>query len=59
MELEKTMNLQALMQLSKNKEYKKQGMSEQRLLKNIDQLRRIISFFREYPDIFIDFIKCI
>lgn len=51
------MNLKELLQLSQSKQFKKQGLSEQRLLANIDGLRNIISFFREYPDIFVDFIK--
>lgn len=52
------MNLQELLKMSFDRQqFKKRGMSEQRLLSNIDQIRHLISFFREYPDIFIDFIK--
>ena len=51
------MNLKELLQLSSDREYKKQGLSEQRLLADIDGLRNLIAFFREYPDIFVDFIK--
>ena len=51
------MNLKELLQLSSDREYKKQGLSEQRLLADIDDLRNLIAFFREYPDIFVDFIK--
>ena len=51
------MNLKELLQLSSSKQYKKQGLSEQRLLSNMDGLRKLISFFRQYPDIFVDFIK--
>ena len=52
------MNLQELLKMSFDRQqFKKRGMSEQRLLHNIDQIRHLISFFREYPDIFIDFIK--
>ena len=51
------MNLKELLQLSQSKQFKKQGLSEQRLLANIDGLRNIISFFREYPDIFVDFVQ--
>ena len=51
------MKLKELLQLSSEREYRKQGISEERLLQDIDQLRRIIAFFRQYPDIFVDFIK--
>ena len=51
------MNLKELLQLSSDKGHKKQGLSEQRLLSDIDGLRKLIAYFREYPDIFVDFIK--
>ena len=51
------MNLQQLLQFSSDKEYRKQGLSQERLLQNMDKLRDLIAFFRQYPDIFIDFIK--
>lgn len=51
------MSLQDLLQLSSERSYKKQGLSEQRINSDIEGLRKIISFFREYPDIFVDFIK--
>ena len=51
------MNLQELLKLSSDREYKKQGLSEQRLMEDLPKLRKIIAFFREYPDIFVDFIK--
>ena len=51
------MNLKELLQLSSDREYKKQGISEQRLMADIDELRKLIAYFREYPDIFVDFIK--
>ena len=51
------MNLKELLQLSSDREYKKQGISEQRLLTDINKLRDLIAYFREYPDIFVDFIK--
>lgn len=51
------MNLKELLQLSSDREYKKQGISEQRLMADIDELRRLIAYFREYPDVFVDFIK--
>ena len=51
------MALQDLLELSSQKEGKKQGMSEERILAQIDHLRDLISFYREYPDLFVDFIK--
>ena len=51
------MSLSDILQLSSDKEYKKQGISEERLTKDMQQLRELISFFRQYPDIFVDFIK--
>ena len=51
------MNLKELLKLSSDREYKKQGISEQRLLKDITGLRKLIAYFRQYPDIFVDFIK--
>ena len=51
------MKLQQLLELSQNKDFRKQGISEQRLLNDMDQLRQLIAFFRQYPDIFVDFIK--
>lgn len=50
------MSLQNLMGLSKTHRIK-QGMSEDRLRAVLPELRYLISFFREYPDIFVDFIK--
>ena len=35
----------------------KQGLSEERIVQQMENLRKLISFFREYPDIFVDFIK--
>ncbi len=36
---------------------KKQGLSEERLLGQLDNLRYLISFFRKYPDLLIDYMK--
>jgi len=33
------------------------GMSEERLKEQLPNLRKLISFFREYPDLFTDFMK--
>ena len=35
----------------------KQGISEERIIAQMDNLRTMIAFFREYPDLFVDFIK--
>ena len=51
------MNLQELLEMSSERQFTKKGMSEERLLASIDKLRDLISYFREYPDIFVDFIK--
>ena len=50
------MSLQDLMNLS-NQTSRKQGLSEERLANQMSNLRHMISFFREYPDYFVDFIK--
>ena len=50
------MALQDLMQLSAAYE-QKQGLSEERLRAQLPNLRLLISFFREYPDLFVDYCK--
>ena len=50
------MSLQDLMDLS-SQTSRKQGLSEERLANQMSNLRHMISFFREYPDYFVDFIK--
>ena len=50
------MSLQNLLNLSTQKN-KKQGISEQRVLAQLDNIRYLISFYRQYPDLLIDFIK--
>ena len=51
------MSLQTLLDNSLAYEGKKQGISEQRLLQQLDNIRDKIAFFRQYPDLFIDFIQ--
>ena len=51
------MSLANLMELSIEGNNKKQGLSEERLAQQLPNLRHLISFFREYPDYFIDYIK--
>ena len=50
------MSLQNLLDLS-NSYVKKQGMSEERLKAQVPHLRNLVSFYREYPDLLIDFMK--
>lgn len=49
------MALQDLLSLSESKTMKKQGLSEQRLKAQIPAVRDVISLWREYPDLLVDF----
>lgn len=49
------MSLQQLMELS-NSRSQKQGMSEERLRAQVPHLRNLIAFYREYPDLLVDFM---
>ena len=49
------MALQDLLDLSQNR--KKIGLSEERIKAIIPAARQYISFWREYPDLFVDFMK--
>ena len=51
------MALQDLMDLSLDKNQKKIGISPERIDAIKPQLREYISFWREYPDLFIDFMQ--
>ena len=51
------MSLQSLLDLSESRNNQKQEVSEERIAAVLPQLRQLISLFREYPDIYIDFIK--
>lgn len=52
------MSLQNLLDLSSSrKEVKKTEISEERLRDCLPELRKMIAFYRKYPDIFIDNIK--
>ena len=52
------MSLKALLDLSSDRNsVVKEEVSEERLRENIDEIRSKISFYREYPDIFVDDIK--
>ena len=50
------MALQDLMALSEAKNVKKVGLSEERIQAQILVLREYVAFWREYPDIFVDFL---
>jgi hypothetical protein len=49
------MALQDLLNLSSSKN-KKIGLSEERIKAQIPIVRQYISFWREYPDMFVDFL---
>lgn len=51
------MSLQNLINLSIEHENKKQGLSEERLHDQLDNLRLLIAFYRQYPDLLVDFMK--
>ena len=48
------MALQDLLNLSYEK---KQGLSEERVKAIIPALRQYVAFWREYPDLFVDFLQ--
>ena len=50
------MALADLMELSSSKEGKKIGISEERIKMQMTDIRKQIAFWREYPDIFVDFL---
>ena len=50
------MALADLMALSLDKGTKKVGLSEERISAQIDKIRQYVSFWREYPDIFVEFL---
>ena len=53
------MGLADLIALSTNKANQKIGVSEERLRACLPELRKAISFYREYPDMYIDFcVEC-
>lgn len=51
------MALKDLMDLSHNKNQKKIGISPERIEEIKHALREYISFWREYPDLFVDFMQ--
>lgn len=51
------MSLKGLLDLSESRTIKKQGMSEERLKAQLPHLRILIAYYREYPDLLVDFMK--
>lgn len=51
------MSLKGLLDLSDSRTLKKQGMSEERLKAQLPHLRKLIAYYREYPDLLVDFMK--
>ena len=51
------MSLQSILDLSEKNNFQKREVTENRILDNIDEIRKQISFYREYPDLFVDDIK--
>lgn len=51
------MSLQNLLDLSASRDLVKEEVSAERLRNNIDDIRNLIAFYREYPDLFVDDIK--
>ena len=51
------MSLANLLELSSSKDSQKQGLSEERLKAQLLHLRNMTAFFREYPDLLVDYMK--
>lgn len=51
------MSLQQILDVSSSRSLVKDEVSEERIKANLDNIRLLIAFFREYPDIFVDLIK--
>ena len=51
------MSLQSLIDLSIDYQSRKQGISAERLDAQLDNIRTLISFYRQYPDLLVDFMK--
>lgn len=50
------MALKDLMEISSLKSLKKTGLSQDRIEKQLPIIRQYIAFWREYPDIFVEFL---
>ena len=51
------MSLKTILDSSLSRDVDKLGLSIQRLSNQLDNLRKIISFYRQYPDLLVDFMK--
>lgn len=51
------MSLQQVLDVSASRSVVKDEVSEERIKENLEAIRLLIAFFREYPDIFVDIIK--
>lgn len=54
--MSETISLDKLLSMELDGENQKIGMSEERLKENLSGVRDAIAFWREYPDIFVDFL---
>lgn len=50
------MALEDLMRLSSSKTFKKEGISEERIQAQLENVAKYVAFWREYPDIFVEFL---
>ena len=50
------MSLQDLMKLSRNKDTKKVGLSEERIRAQLPIIKNYVAYWREYPDMFVEFL---
>ena len=51
------MSLESILSYTQQKDTVKIGLSQDRILAELDNIRSLISFFRQYPDLYVDFIK--
>ena len=51
------MSLKSIIEKSIETDNLKIGLSQERINAQLDNIRNLISFYRQYPDLFIDFIK--
>lgn len=51
------MALKDLLAITTKRATAARGVTEERVIKNVEDLRKMVAFWREYPDYFIDFIK--
>ena len=50
------MSLKKLLDISEShNNFKKAEVTEERLLNDIDEIRTLIAFYREYPDLYIEY----